>query len=153
MLPRCLVFSGLILTMFRPAPDVLQVGRNAIVAAGQQVHNVNCVLCSAEISGNAAGKVRVFAGNVFLTGSVNGNILVFGGNVTLSGSAVVGGRVLIIGGHLRQDPAATCSRHTVLPPVIFLPAILLICGMIGGLIRLIRRSVQGPIVFPPLPRL
>lgn len=153
MLPRCLVFSGLILAMLRPAPGVVQVGRNLTVAADQQLHNVTCILCSADVGGHAGGNVRVFAGNVLVNGSVAGNILVFGGNVTLAGTAVVGGRVVIIGGHLQQDSAATCSRHTVFPPIIFLPMIVLICAMIGGLIRLTRRSVEGPIVFPPLPRL
>ena len=153
MLPRCLVFSGLLLAIVRPSPDVLRVGRNIVVAADQKLHNVSCVLCSADVAGHAEGNVRVFAGNVSLHGLVAGNILVFGGNVTLASTAVVGGKVVIFGGHLQQDPAAICHRRTVLPPVIFLPAIVLLCALIGSLIVLTRHLAQGPIVFPPLPRL
>jgi hypothetical protein len=153
MLPRCLVFSGLILALVRPTPDVLQVGRNLTVAADQPLQNVTCVLCSADISGHISGRVRAFAGNVSLGGTVNGSIVVFGGHVQLAAGSVVDGSVIIIGGHLRQDLGAKCDRHTVLPPIIFLPVILLICLVMGALIRLTRRSIRGPIVFPPLPRL
>jgi Na+-transporting NADH:ubiquinone oxidoreductase subunit NqrE len=41
----------------------------------------------------------------------------------------------------------------VFSPIIFLPLILLICAIIGGLIVLTRRMVRGPVAFPPLPRL
>jgi hypothetical protein len=153
MLPRCLVFSGLFLALLRPSPDALHFGRNLDVPADQQLRSVSCILCSIDVSGQVARHVRAFAGNVSLSGQVNGNILVFGGNVSLAAGSVTGGSVIIIGGHLLQDPAAKCSQHTVLPPVIFLPVILLICVIMGALIRLTRRSIRGPIVFPPLPRL
>jgi hypothetical protein len=153
MLPRFLAVSGLILVLFRPSPDVLHFGRNIAVLPDQQIRNASCFLCSVDVSGHASGGVRAFAGNVLLSGSVNGNVLVFGGNVSLAGNSVIDGRVIIIGGHLLQDPAAKSTRHTVLPPIIFLPVILLICIIMGTLIRLTRRSIRGPIVFPPLPRL
>ena len=153
MLPRCLVFSGLILVLLRPSPDLLQVGRNISVVTDNQLQNATCILCSVDVSGHIPGHVRAFAGNVSVSGWVNGNILVFGGNVSLAAGSVASGSVVIIGGHLLQDPAAKCSQHTVLPPIIFLPVILLICVIMGGLIRLTRRSIRGPIVFPPLPRL
>jgi hypothetical protein len=41
----------------------------------------------------------------------------------------------------------------VLPPIIFLPLILVIFAIIGGLIVLTRRMVRGPVAYPPLPRL
>jgi hypothetical protein len=84
---------------------------------------------------------------------VGGNVLVLGGNVSLSPGSVIDGSVIIIGGRLLQDPTAKYSGHTVFPPIIFLPVILLILVVIGALIRLTRRSIRGPIVFPPLPRL
>ncbi len=61
--------------------------------------------------------------------------------------------IFIFGGHLHQDPSVGDHPHTVLPPIIFLPMILIICIIIGGLIVVARRMVRGPILFPPLPRL
>jgi hypothetical protein len=78
-------------------------------------------------------------------------VLVFGGNVTLTSSAAIGGQVYIFGGRLHQNSGD--HPHTVFPPIIFLPLILVICAVIGSLIVLTRRMVRGPIVFPPLPRL
>jgi hypothetical protein len=147
MLSRCLIACTLIL-----APNVRHVGRNVVVAADETVQNVGCFLCSAEVDGHATGSVRVFAGHVFLNGYVGGNVLVFGGNLTLTSSANVGGHVFIFGGHLHQDSTSD-HPHTVFSPVIFLPVILVICAIIGGLIVLARRMVRGPVAYPPLPRL
>jgi hypothetical protein len=97
--------------------------------------------------------VRVFAGNIFLNGSVAGNVLVFGGNVMLTSHAAIGGHLFIFGGHLRQDSDAIDHPRTVFPPIIFLPVILVIFAIIGGLIVLTRRMVRGPVAYPPLPRL
>jgi hypothetical protein len=124
-----------------------------MVAADETVHNVGCLLCSAEVDGHATGSVRVFAGHVFLNGYVGGNVLVFGGNLTLTSSATIGGHVFIFGGHLHQDPTTPNPPQTVFSPIIFLPIILVICAIIGGLIVLARRMVRGPVAYPPLPRL
>jgi hypothetical protein len=148
MLSRCLIACTLIL-----APNVRHFGRNIVVAADETVQNASCFLCSAEVNGHATGSVRVFAGHVFVNGSVGGTVVVFGGNVTLTSGATVGGRVFIFGGHLHQDPTSANHLHTVFSPIIFLPVILVICAIIGGLIVLARRMVRGPVAYPPLPRL
>ncbi len=148
MLSRCLIVCTLIL-----APNVRHFGRNIVVAADETVHNVGCLLCSAEVNGHATGSLRVFAGHVFLNGSVGGNVLVFGGNLTLTSSANVSGHVFIFGGRLHQDSTTAYYPHTVLPPIIFLPIILVIFAIIVGLIVLTRRMVRGPVAYPPLPRL
>ena len=156
MLSRCLMVCTLILapSLAGVAPaNVRHVGRNILVAPDETVQNASCFLCSAEVNGHAAGSVRVFAGNVFLNGSVGGNVLVFGGNLTLTSSAAIGGHVFIFGGHLHQDSTTANYPHTVLPPIIFLPLILAIFAIIGGLIVLTRRMVRGPVAYPPLPRL
>jgi hypothetical protein len=156
MLPRCLVLSILLLAPSLPvvgSPNVVHFGHNILLPMEQRFHNASCFLCSADVEGRTTGSVRIFAGNVFLSGAVAGNVLVFGGNVTLTSGAKVGGRVVIFGGHLHQDPAAGSPARTVLPPIIFLPAILLICAVIGGLIVLTRRMARGPVAYPPLPRL
>jgi hypothetical protein len=110
-------------------------------------------LCSASVEGHGTGSVRVFAGNIFLNGSVGGNVLVFGGNVTLTGNARIGGKLIVFGGHLHQDAETTTVAHTVFPPLIFLPLILLIGGVFGWLIVLTQRMVGDRAVYPPLPRL
>jgi hypothetical protein len=158
MLPRCLLLCTLLLAPWLPVvaqslPNVLHFGRDIVLPPEQRFHNANCILCSANVEGRTTGSVRVFAGNVFLNGAVAGDVLVFGGNITLTGSAKVGGRVVIFGGHLHQDPAAISLRHTVLSPIIFLPMVLVIAAIIEGLIVLTRRMVRGPVTFPPLPRL
>jgi hypothetical protein len=135
------------------SPNVVHFGHNILLPVEQRFHNASCFLCSTDVEGRTTGSVRVFAGNVFLSGAVAGNVLVFGGNVTLANGAKVGGRVVIFGGHLHQDPDAASPAQTVLPPIIFLPVILLVCTVIGGLIVLTRRMVRGPVTYPPLPRL
>jgi hypothetical protein len=153
MLPRCFVVCTLLLATSLAGSNVFHVGRNILLAPDKEFRNATCILCSADVEGRATGSVRVFAGNVFLNGSVGGNVLVFGGNVTLTSNAKIDGRVVVFGGHLHQDPAAVSHTHTVFSPIIFLPLILLICAIIGGLIVLTRRMVRGPVAFPPLPRL
>jgi hypothetical protein len=156
MLPRCLLLSTLLLAPSLPvvgSPNVVHFGHNILLPVEQRFHNASCFLCSTDVEGRTTGSVRVFAGNVFLSGAVAGNVLVFGGNVTLANGAKVGGRVVIFGGHLHQDPDAASPAQTVLPPIIFLPVILLVCTVIGGLIVLTRRMVRGPVTYPPLPRL
>jgi hypothetical protein len=155
---RCLVLCTLILVpslaaLGQAPPEVRHFGRNILVAAGETVKSAGCFLCSAEVNGHTESNVRVFAGNVFLNGSVDGNVLVFGGNVTLTSAAHIGGQIFIFGGHLQQDPSSSDHPHTVLPPIIFLPVILVVGVIIGGLIVVARRMVRGPILFPPLPRL
>jgi hypothetical protein len=154
MLPRCFVICVLILAPSLASaaqPNLLHFGQNFMVAPDQTVHNATCFLCSVEVAGHATGSVRVFAGNVSLNGSVAGNVLVFGGNLTLTDGSTVGGHVFIFGGRLYSGTIH--PAHTVFPPIIFLPLILLVCVTIGSLIVLTRRSVRGPIIFPPLPRL
>ncbi len=158
MLSRCLMVCTLILApslagLAQSPANLRHFGRNILVAAGETVHNASCFLCSAQVDGRATGSVRVFAGNVFLNGSVGSNLLVFGGNLTLTSSAAIGGRVFIFGGHLHQNATTANYPHTVLPPIIFLPVILVIFAIIGGLIVLTRRMVRGPVAYPPLPRL
>jgi hypothetical protein len=158
MLPRCFVVCVLLLApsvsgLPQPSKDIVRFGQNIAVASNQPFHNVSCFLCSASLEGHGTGSVRVFAGNIFLNGSVGGNVLVFGGNVTLTSDARIAGQLIVFGGHLHQDADTAGVAHTVFPPIIFLPTILLICGIIGWLIVLTRRMVREPAVFPPLPRL
>jgi hypothetical protein len=137
----------------QPLTNLLHVGQNILLAPDTEFHNAGCILCSADVEGRATGSVRVFAGNVFLNGSVGGNVLVFGGNLTLTSRATIGGHVFIFGGHFRQDSTGPYHPHTVFPPIIFLPVILVICAIFGVLIVVARRMARGPVAYPHLPRL
>ena len=156
MFPRCFVICALLMAPPLPAhpvPDVVRFGRNLVLPADQPFHNASCFLCSAFIEGRGSGSVRVFAGNVFLNGMVSGRVLVFGGNVTLTSKAQVGQRVIVFGGHFYQNTQSPGPPRTILPPIIFLPLILLVSLVTGWLVVLTRRMVRGPVAYPPLPRL
>jgi hypothetical protein len=133
--------------------DIVHFGRDLLVPVDQRSHNANCFLCSADIEGRTTGSVRVFAGHAFINGTIAGNLLVFGGNVTLTSAANIGGRVIIVGGRLHEDTPASNPARTVLPPLIFLPIILLLCAGFGALIILTRRMARDSMAYPPLPRL
>lgn len=156
MLPRCFIVCALLLAPSlsrNSSRNVVRFGQNIVLASDQYFHNASCFLCSVTVEGSGSGSVRVFAGNVFLNGPVGGGVLVFGGNVTLTSKASVGSRVVIFGGHLHSDSRGPAPGHTIIPPIIFLPIILLICISIGSLIVVTRRMVRDPVTYPPLPRL
>jgi hypothetical protein len=160
MLPRRLLLCALLLLPL-PSPtgvaespqNAFRFGRNIVVVPGQIFANATCLLCSAEVDGRATGSVRVFSGNVFLNGPVAGDVLVFGGNAILTNNARVGGRLVVFGGRLHQYPAAITHATTVLPPIIFLPLLLLLCVMIAGLIFVTRRARRDAGGYPRLRRL
>jgi hypothetical protein len=158
MLGRCFVLCALILApgvseAAQPGQNLSHFGRNLVVPAQETVGNATCFLCSAAVEGRVTGSVHVYAGDVFQSGQVAGNVLVFGGNLSLAADARIDGRVLIFGGHFHQGPASMAHPPTVISALIFLPAILLICLIFGGLIVFARRMVRGPFTYPPLPRL
>ncbi len=158
MFPRC--FALCVLLLVPPLPtvgqsswDIVHFGRDVLVPAEQRAHNASCILCSANVEGRVTGSVRVFAGHAVINGAVGGNILVFGGNVTLTSNAQVSGRVVIVGGRLHEESSASSPARTVLPPLIFLPIILILFAGFTVLIRLTRRLGRDPMAYPPLPRL
>ena len=156
MFPRSFVLCALLVmphlpTVGQGSRDVFHFGQNILVRADQRTLNTTCVLCSADIEGRVLGNVHVFAGNTLINGTVSGNVLVFGGHVALTNNATVAGRLLIVGGHLHQE-SATGPAHTVVPPIIFLPIIVLLCIAIAGLILFTRRMVSERTAYPPLRR-
>ncbi len=156
MLPRCMVLCALLLAPSLPSvasTDVFHFGHNIVLVPDQHFHNASCILCSAIVQGRGSGSVRVFAGNVLLDGAVAGRVLVFGGNVSLTSKAQVGGRVVVFGGRYYQESSDGGPARTILPPLVFVPLILLVCLVTGWLVVLTRRMVRGPVAYPPLPRL
>jgi hypothetical protein len=158
MLSRCFfvctfIVSTSLCAQAQSAGNVSQFGRNLVVERSQTVHNASCFLCSASVAGRLTGNLHVFAGNIFLDGKVDGNVLVFGGSLSVASRASVGGNVLIFGGRVNDGASTLGSPPRVISALIFLPLVLIICLVIGGLIVLARRMVRGPIVYPPLPRL
>ena len=158
MLPRCLIFCTFILSsaLGGQAPssgNLTHFGRNLVVERNQTLHNATCFLCSASVQGHVTGSVHVFAGDAFLDGRIDGNVLVFGGSLSLAAGANIAGTVLIFGGHLHQGSATLANPPTIISALVFLPLVLIVCLLFGGLIVLARRMVRGPVVYPPLPRL
>jgi hypothetical protein len=134
-------------------PNLKRFGHNATVAPNETLQDVSCVLCSVAVNGNVSGNVHVFAGDVLLDGKVAGNVLVVGGNLSVTSRAQTEGSVIVFGGHLRDGSFPLTHPPRVISALIFLPALLILCIGIGTLIRLTRRMVRGPLVYPPLPRL
>jgi hypothetical protein len=158
MLPRCFFFCTLLFASSLEGarqihPNLTHFGSNLTVAPGQTIRNATCFLCSAAVEGEVTGSIHVFAGDVSLDSKVAGNVLVFGGNLALASNAAVEGTVLIFGGHLHAGSAAMRHPPHVISALVFLPLLLVICLVIGGLIVLVRRRVRGPIAYPPLPRI
>ena len=79
---------------------------------------------------------------------VQKNILDFGGRVTLASHARIGGRILVFGGHLHQDANATIGRNLlVIPPIVFLPILLVLAVFVAGLLFLLRLYGSAPAHF------
>lgn len=135
-----------------PQSSHLRLGRDMQIPRGQRANNLICLLCSAHIEGSINGNVVVFAGNAYVDSTLQKNVLDFGGRVTLASNARVGGRILVFGGHLHQDSNATISgQPLVIPPIVFLPILLVLAAFVAGLIFLLRLYF-GPGTYPPLPR-
>lgn len=119
--------------------NAIHLGRDITVAGPQQVRSAVCFFCSVRVDGAARSNLIAVAGNVYLNGPVHKDIVVLGGNVTLTGKAAVEGSLVVFGGHLYRDPAATIGRgRVVVRPIVFLPMILVLAAILAGLIFLLR---------------
>src|SRR5579864_7940956 len=104
--------------------DVIALGRNAHLPAGQHADSVVAILGSATSEGDVADSVVAVLGNVRVTGSVqNGVVAIMGGmyidgrvdgdvigvagNVELGPQAHITGDLVVIGGELTRDPTST----------------------------------------------
>lgn len=135
----CALFLLLSSAAFAQSRDEVRFGQDVTVPDQQTVHDVVCFLCSVRVDGAAHGDVVVFAGNIYLNGTVHGDVVDFGGRLTLTENASVGRGVVVFGGRLNQNPGSTIGRDTVVfPPVIFLPIIVAILAVVGGVIFLLR---------------
>jgi hypothetical protein len=134
-------------------PDISGFGHEVRVEPSQVAHNVRCVLCSVTIQGEVTGNVHVFAGDILLQSKVDGNVLLLGGNLSVASQAQTAGKVVVFGGHLRGDGGSLTRPPEVVSALVFLPLVLLVCLLVGGLAVLARRAVRGPVVYPTLPRL
>jgi hypothetical protein len=89
--------------------DVTQVGRDIVVAPGEEVGEATCFGCSVRVRGHVSGDVTTFGGGIVVEdqGQIGGDATSFGGVVRLDPQVKVGGDVTVFGGHLRRDPAAS----------------------------------------------
>lgn len=136
------------------AGNAVHLVEDITVAGPQQVRNAICFLCSVRVDGAARGNLVVIAGNIYLNGPVHKDIVVLGGNVTMTSKATVEGSLVVFGGHLYRDPAATIGRgRVVVRPIVFLPILLVLAAILAGLIFLLRMlSPAERSGFPPLSR-
>jgi hypothetical protein len=127
-----------------PGGSAFRFGRDLVIPDGETRDNVACFLCSTHIDGAARGDLLVFAGNTYLNGPVHGDVVELGGRVTLTGKARIGGDLILFGGRLEQDAASTIGRkRLIVGPIVFLPMVLIIAILIGGLIHLLRILFGG----------
>ncbi len=151
----CSVCALLLLAAAPPrVGNAIHVGEDITVAGPRQVRNAICFFCSMRIDGAARSNLVVAAGNLYLNGPVHRDIVVLGGNVTMTGKATVEGSLVVFGGHLYRDPAATIGRgRVVIRPIVFLPILLILAAILAGLIFLLRMlSPAERSGFPPLSR-
>ncbi|HEX3941623.1 MAG TPA: hypothetical protein VHX11_09095 [Acidobacteriaceae bacterium] len=139
MLRTALVALLLVAAPAARVRSAIHLGQDIAVAPEQEIRSAVCFLCSVRLDGAARSNLIVFAGNVYLNGPVHRDVVDVGGNVTMTGNAQVSGTLIVFGGHLFRDPAASISRGTVVVrPIVFLPIILVLGLAIYGLIFLLR---------------
>jgi len=75
------------------------MGEDIYVAAGQQVHNATCILCSVQVEGDLTGHVFVLFGSLNLSGQMQKGAVVVGGNAVVDSQARIGGDTVVLGGN------------------------------------------------------
>jgi uncharacterized RDD family membrane protein YckC len=102
--------------------DLVNIGHDSDLAAGQRADSVVSILGSSTAAGDASDVVSVLGnttvtgsvrhdavavlGNTMIDGSVDGDVVSVLGNVELGPHANVGGDVAAVGGKVERDPAA-----------------------------------------------
>jgi uncharacterized RDD family membrane protein YckC len=107
----------------RPSqPDVVRIGQDYTVEAGEQRGEVVVVMGDATIHGTVDRDVVVVFGTATVTGtgSIGGDFVVVGGAATIAEGATVGGDFVVVGGSVEAPPGfKPGGDHVVVnPPVI-----------------------------------
>ena len=116
----------------RHGNDVVSVGHDSVLAAGQTAHAVVSIVGSSTNEGDAREVVSLFGdtrttgtvsrnavavlGDTYVDGKVDGNAVAVGGSVELGPHAEIGGNVVSLLGSIRRDPGSIVhgGQHSIL---------------------------------------
>jgi len=92
-------------------PSYTQFGHNISIGPNDQVGELTCFGCSIRVSGQVAGDVTVFDGNIVIENQaqVAGDVTAFGGDLRLDSGVKVAGDATVFAGRIQRDPQATIS--------------------------------------------
>lgn len=128
--------------------DIVQIGRNITIGAGEKVGDVVCVACSIRVRGQVGGDVTAVAGHITIEqgAQVAGSVTGILGGVRLQNGAQVKGSAAVVLGALQRDPqtaiaggVASFAGPAGLFVVIFLPLLMLL-GLTAIGVWLVRRA-------------
>lgn len=133
--------------------EYTQFGHDIRVAQGEKAAELTCFGCSIYVSGEVAGDVTAFSGNVVIQtgGSVAGDLTVFVGDVRLSEGSNIGGDLTTFGGSLHRQPGATVGGNTTTFQgrawiwLMFGLPVLFLTGIVGLVVWLIQRRRPEPV--------
>ena len=158
MLPRCFVVCTLLLApslagIAQSLPNLLHVGRNILLAPDKEFRNATAF--SAPPTLRAARPAACAFSPGMFSSTARWAATFWSSAATLHSPATPRSTAAWSSSvdTCTRTPPRSATPSTVLAPIIFLPMILGVCVIIGGLIVLTRRMVRGPVAFPPLPRL
>ena len=135
--------------------EYTQFGHDIRIAQGEKTAELTCFGCSIYVSGEVAGDVTAFSGNVVIQtgGSVAGDLTVFLGDVRLSEGSNIGGDLTTFGGSLRRQPGATVGGDTTTFQgqawiwVIFGVPVLFLAAIVALVVWLVQRRRRPEPVF------
>jgi hypothetical protein len=133
--------------------EYTQFGHDIRIAQGEKTAELTCFGCSIYVSGEVAGDVTAFSGNIVIQkgGSVGGDLTVFLGDVRLSDGSNVGGDLTTFGGSVRRQPGAAVGGDTTTFQgqawiwVIFGLLGLFLAAIVGLVVWLIQRRRPAPV--------
>jgi hypothetical protein len=132
-------------------------GHNITLGSQEQSADLTCFGCSIRVSGQVAGDVTAFFGNVVIEdqGEVAGDVTVFGSDIRLDQAVKVAGDVTVLGGAIRRDPQASVAGDLTtlggrgwIIPMLLAPFVFL--GLLIALVVWLIQRARRPSI-PPMP--
>ena len=143
-----LVAFGIIVSLGLTVPeaqgrDIVAVGKNATLPAGETAHDVVVVLGSASIDGTVEGDLVVVSGDLTLNGTAEHDVVVVGGKVILGPTAKIKNEAILVGSSLTRDPQATIEGNVAeILPNLHLP-------QLRGLLDWVSQGLMAGRLLPP----
>ncbi|HVJ07902.1 MAG TPA: hypothetical protein VM554_05930 [Acidisarcina sp.] len=155
MLQRWLAVVFLFAACTLPASaeaDIVHFGNSIVISEGESAGDLVCFLCSVDAKSPVHGDIVVFGGNLHLKERAGGDVVVFAGDVSLDGDSSIAHDLVIFGGSLHgEESHAIGGDRVIFPPVIFLPILLVIAGIIWVFYLFARWLIRGRQVYYPTP--